>query len=63
MITKSIIEQQAVYDGEPNFVDDSILIALLNHYSFESVESAFEEDCQNPLRMKTRITVEYEIID
>jgi hypothetical protein len=61
-----ILEQKAVFDGKPRFMDGGAVINLLNHYSYggssEAITLAKEDGCENPKEYIVTVRVEVEEI-
>jgi len=65
MEVKDIIEQNAIFDGEPDFLPFAACLYLLNHNSFGGTPKDFKEakeELDNPRRYRVRLTLEYEDI-
>lgn len=63
---KEIVEQDAIFDGEPDFLPLSAAISLMNHNSYGGTEGdlvwALSEGMEKPKRYKVRLILEVEEI-
>lgn len=60
-------EQNAVFDGRPDFVDGSLVMNVLNHNSYggtrqDVVDAAENGDMENPKLFRVRVSVHIEEI-
>lgn len=65
MVVHEILEQHAIFDGSPEFMDGSLIINTLNHNSYGGSPALMREaeadaDMKNPKRYIVRVTIEYE---
>lgn len=59
-----IAEQDAVFDGEPDFMPIGAVMNLLNYNAYggtwaDQAEARESGDMNNPIRYRVRVTVEY----
>lgn len=65
-VIHAVLEQNAIYDGKPDFIDVGLLIYTLNHRAFGGTEEEFElakGQLDDPKMYKTRVIIEYEGIE
>lgn len=65
MRVHEVLEQHAIYDGNPDFMDGSLIINTLNHNSYGGTPAVMREansdpEMKNPRRYLVRVTIEYE---
>lgn len=65
MLVHEVLEQHAIYDGKPDFMDGPLIINTLNHNSYGGTPSVMREansdpEMKNPRRYLVRVTIEYE---
>lgn len=65
--THDIIQQNAIFDGKPDFIPTSAAICLLNHHSYGGTPNDFKEaveddQLEDPRRYKVTMTIEVEEI-
>ncbi|KGA24934.1 hypothetical protein AO825_08410 [Pectobacterium brasiliense] len=68
MWVHEILEQHAIFDGKPDFMDGSLIINTLNHKSYGGTPAAMREsnsdpDMKDPKRYLVRVTIEYEEVN
>lgn len=68
METHEILEQHAIFDGLPDFMDGSLVINTLNHKSYGGTPAVMREaqtdpDMKDPRRYLVRVTIQYQQVE